>query len=783
MSETRLPLRTAVARVVAIALVVAGAAAVAPPGQAPASAADGTTVTADPLPTVQVDGVVWDQAVIGSTVYVVGEFQRARPAGAAPGSSTVTRKNILAYDINTGALISSFAPTLNAAGLAVEASPDGTILYIGGNFTYVNSTYRGRFAALNPTTGALITKFVLNANSAVRTIEANATNVFFGGNFGTVNGQNRPRLASAVVATGALRSWRVSAQAAQVEAMVLTADQTRLIVGGRFERLNSTAAKGHGAVSPSTGAVLRWDANTYITNYGYDAGITDLDTDGTLIYASGFKYLTSGQGWGNLEGTFAADPATGAIRWIADCHGDTYAVWANPGGDHIYLAGHPYYCQNLSSFPEASPRFHHYVMAETKADHVTITPDTKGYFNFAGNRGPAIRTWWPDLKPGTYTGQNQGAWDITGTANYVLAAGEFPSINGIGQQGLVRFARSALAPDREGPRLTGSALTPAAASLAAGSVQISWPTNWDRDDANLTYSVRRGSTTVYSVTASSRFWDRPRLSFTDTGLTNGQTYSYTVVASDATGNSVTSPSVSVKVASSGTLSTYARTVLAGNPSVYLRLGESSGVPRNWTGHASGGAGSGVVRGVTGAITGDADRAMRFGGTSASRVWTTAKETGSNFFTVEAWFRTTTTRGGKIVGFSSATSSTSSTSDRHVYMTSAGTLVYGVNPNVRRTITTPTAYNDGKWHHVVATLGTGGMALYVDGNLVASQATTTSARNYGGYWRVGGDSLSGWPSVPPSADFAGDIDEFVVYGRPLSLAEVRAHYTAATGKTF
>ena len=42
------------------------------------------TVSTDPLPTVQVDGVVWTQVVIGNTVYAGGSFATARPAGAAP---------------------------------------------------------------------------------------------------------------------------------------------------------------------------------------------------------------------------------------------------------------------------------------------------------------------------------------------------------------------------------------------------------------------------------------------------------------------------------------------------------------------------------------------------------------------------------------------------------------------------------------------------------------------------------------------------------------------------
>ena len=42
------------------------------------------TVSADALPTAQIgNGVVWDQAVVGNTVYVAGSFSTARPAGSA----------------------------------------------------------------------------------------------------------------------------------------------------------------------------------------------------------------------------------------------------------------------------------------------------------------------------------------------------------------------------------------------------------------------------------------------------------------------------------------------------------------------------------------------------------------------------------------------------------------------------------------------------------------------------------------------------------------------------
>ena len=47
---------------------------------------------------------------------------------------------------------------------------------------------------------------------------------------------------------------------------------------------------------------------------------------------------------------------------------------------------------------------------------------------------------------------------------------------------------------------------------------VTWQTNWDRDNANLTYNVMRNGdlvTPAYTVTTESRKWDRPYLSFLD----------------------------------------------------------------------------------------------------------------------------------------------------------------------------------------------------------------------------------------------------------------------------
>src|SRR4051812_20734202 len=160
------------------------------------SATDPVTVTADGLPTVQINGVAWSQVVVGNTVYVAGKFTSARPAGVAAGTQETPRNNLLAYDIRTGALITSFAPSLNAQALVVTASPDGTRIYVGGDFTVANGQTRNRIAAYDTATGALVTTFAPSASNQVKAIAATNSTVYFGGAFGSVGSVGRQRLAA-----------------------------------------------------------------------------------------------------------------------------------------------------------------------------------------------------------------------------------------------------------------------------------------------------------------------------------------------------------------------------------------------------------------------------------------------------------------------------------------------------------------------------------------------------------------------------------------------------------
>ncbi|WP_051476654.1 PKD domain-containing protein [Arthrobacter sp. Br18] len=530
-----------------VATVSAGPIASADTAADPVTAADPPTVSADPLPTVQVDGVVWQQVIVGNTVYVAGNFTTARPAGAAAGTSTVKRSNILAYDITTGALIQSFAPSLNGQARSIAASPDGSRIYVGGAFTSVNGTTASRIAALNPTTGALITSFKPTPNSRVDAIVATADAVYLGGWFSAVGSTSRPRLAAVDAGTGSLLSWSPKAAGGDVWAMVLSPDRTKIVVGGSFTTLNGSSNPGYGlaAVDTTTGALRPWAVNGLVRNGGADAAITGLSTDGTNVYGTGYVF---GAG-GNFEGTFSANWADGAVKWIEDCHGDSYSVV--PIGEVVYSVGHAHYCGNIGGFPESVPRDWQRAISFSKSATGTVKRNSVGnYFNFEGNPSPSLLTWFPRMTAGTFTGQGQAAWSVTGNADYVVLGGEFPRVNGKAQQGLVRFAVRSIAPNKVGPTVTGVGTNPTLTSPEAGRVTVQWTANWDYDNQNLTYKVIRDgqiATPVHQVSQLSQFWQRPTLTFEDSGLAPSSTHTYRIFATDPFGNEVRSETVSVTV--------------------------------------------------------------------------------------------------------------------------------------------------------------------------------------------------------------------------------------------
>ncbi|WP_448625443.1 PKD domain-containing protein [Geodermatophilus sp. URMC 64] len=773
--------RRAVAGLLGLLLLVGGAQLAVPAAALadsapldPTSTTTPATVSADGLPTVQIDGVVWSQVTVGNTVYVAGSFAHARPAGAALGTNETVRDNLLAYDIRTGALIPGWAPSVNAQARAIKASPDGTRIYVGGDFTQANGVTRNRLAAFDATSGALITSFAPSVNGTVRALATTNTSVYFGGAFSAVGKVSRTRVAAVNATTGALLSWAPVPGngpvkgANEVLALAVTSNNTQVVIGGRFYYLNGGKNTGVGAVNATTGAVQPFAVNKTITNNGVDAAVFSLHSDGTTVYGTTYHY----GGTGNFEGPWIATAAGGTPRWFADCRGDSYSSF--PMAGVLYVSSHAHNCGNMGGFPEQTVRVHKFGVAYTLAATGRNGTATFGGSLVANKPAPTMLPWWPTMTPGEYTGQFQAGFSVTGNGQYLSYGGEFPRVNGVGQQGLVRYALPTIAPNKIGPEAT---LAPTASALGAGAVRIRWTATSDADNENLTYRLYRdGNTTtpIYESVRASQWWKRPVIAVADTGLPAGA-HSYRVTASDPFGNTVSSAWIDVSVTTGSAARPYADAVRADGPMGYWTLGERSGNAIDHGGISDMTLAGGAARGVAGALgAGDADTAFSFNGSATAYAATQTAVAGPQVFSEEAWFQTTSTAGGRIVGFGDAKTGFSTNYERHIYMDTAGRVLFGVHPGAARTVASTQRYNDGRWHHVVATLGPDGMVLYVDGRVVGSRTDTKAAQAYNGYWRVGADGNWGGAWT-----FSGRIDEVAVYPSVLSAAQVANHYAVAT----
>jgi len=736
------------------------------------------TVSADVLPTVQVNGVVWSQVTVGTTVYATGSFSSARPAGAPAGVNETPRGNLLAYDIRTGNLITGFAHSLNAQGLSLAASPDGRRVYVSGEFTTVDGATRNRVAAFDTATGALVAGFAPSFGSKVSAVTASDTVVYAGGIFTSVNGVARSRAGAVSASTGATLSWAPVVNDGRVNAIVLTPEGSRVVLGGSFTTVGSQPAYGLAATDSATGELKPWAAGATVRNAGANAAILSLKTDGRYVLGVGYVY---GAG-GNLEGAFAADPVSGDIAWLEDCHGDSYDVFGN--GQVAYVASHEHACNAVPrGFPQTSPWGYKRATAFTNYATGTLAHNPiGGYYDFYGTPAPTALNWYPNLAVGKVTGQSQAAWSTTGNADYVAVGGEFPSINNVAQAGLARFAVRSIAPNKVGP-VNAATLKPGTVSNKAGSVRVAWTATSDMDDETLTYSVIRDSNTAapaYTTTVTARFFELPRIGFVDTGLAPGSTHTYRVIARDASGNSVSSATTTATV-STAALSPYAQKVLADGAQKFWRLSEPSGT----AGYDQAGfddltLSTGTTRGAAGSVPADSDTATTFDGTTAGTATSSDTIDAPDTFSVEGWVRTTSTSGGKIIGFGNSATAVSSSYDRHLYLDDAGHVLFGVYNGSVRTIASPLAYNDGQWHQVVGTMSSAGMVLFVDGRRVGTNSTTT-ASPIRGFWRVGGDNLDGWTSRPTSRNIAADLGDLAVYPAALTATQVADHYTT-TGRT-
>lgn len=223
-----------------------------------------------------------------------------------------------------------------------------------------------------------------------------------------------------------------------------------------------------------------------------------------------------------------------------------------------------------------------------------------------------------------------------------------------------------------------------------------------------------------------------------------------------------------------TLTTYKAAVLADSPLCYLRLGDASGTT---AADASGNSHTGTYTaspalGATSLLASDPDTAVTFNGSSQFvSISNTSHWADQTTYTVECWFKTTTTTVSMLCAQYDGTNATDVW--QLAILANGGlqftTFLSGAGTNYN---TSTTGYNDGARHHVVVTMDGTTVKILVDNvqRFSGSVASHTASNGVGLY-------LAERNFATP-ARFAGTLDEFAFYSGALSSARVAAHFAAA-----
>ncbi|OHA17915.1 MAG: hypothetical protein A2664_00990 [Candidatus Taylorbacteria bacterium RIFCSPHIGHO2_01_FULL_46_22b] len=160
---------------------------------------------------------------------------------------------------------------------------------------------------------------------------------------------------------------------------------------------------------------------------------------------------------------------------------------------------------------------------------------------------------------------------------------------------------------------------------------------------------------------------------------------------------------------------------------------------------------------------------------------TIGNTTSNYgVSVAVWFKTTSD--GVILGQNDPTLPPSAVSGHvpAIYVDTNGKVRVSMfwHGSVTNQIVSSSSYNDGVWHHLVATYNAGVESLYIDTTLIGTQVQPEIGYNSSYYYLIGTGFAGGlWPAAPSGwFYFNGSMSDFRVYDHSLSGSEILQVYT-------
>lgn len=350
-------------RAVARALTAAGAAVVgvvpALLAATPAQASGGASVSQSAAaftPFITSANSQVDQIVqCGSTMYAVGSFTQV----GVPSGARYARSNAFSFSATTGA-VTSWNPTVNGTVSGVALSSNCATAYLGGTFTSVHASSVTNLAAVNTSTGALVSGFRPQPNKTVYSLVLHGSQLIAGGAFAAIGGAARTALASVSASTGAITTYTNVAVsgvipgnsgATRVFKLRASPNGARVLAMGNFAHVSGAARQqafiaDFGATSTSLDA---WNAPSLSQPCGtaevYYVRAGTWSPDGSRVY-----FATTGRaGHSPLCDAASAfsSSSSGTLSpiWINKTGCDSlFSVAADSGA--VYVGGHERWANN-----------------------------------------------------------------------------------------------------------------------------------------------------------------------------------------------------------------------------------------------------------------------------------------------------------------------------------------------------------------------------------------------------------------------------------------------------
>ncbi|MBN1306356.1 MAG: hypothetical protein JXA18_00460 [Chitinispirillaceae bacterium] len=356
-----------------------------------------------PNPDISTNGIVRAVLFYGGTLYVGGNFTRVTDK-----NGTHNRTDLAAYDTTTGR-VTGFRANTNTGLVRAIVAGNGK-LFVGGSFTRINGESCSKVAALDPTSGAVLTEFRNNEGTIDGTVQALAvsdTALYIGGNFSTVDGYPRSYLAALDADNGVLDQQFDPSPSdpfddsgktpGGIYALEMHPDNPRIVfAGGNFLTVAGMTNQPYLIALHSDGTPGPVFQGLGSLHYP----VMDLDAHGSFCYA-GIG------GWGNRVMSFRIDSVPYTRQWRSVwVNGDVQAIaYARQG--YVYFGCHDGVLDSMDNFRLA-------VLNATTGTIYDIYPPMNSFFG--------VR-----------------ALDITD--NCLAAGGEFTRMNEITQRYLALFTK------------------------------------------------------------------------------------------------------------------------------------------------------------------------------------------------------------------------------------------------------------------------------------------------------------------------------------------------------